>query len=69
MICLITVDQLWRSYIKKPMVLVGPSLGAAVAIDFVANHPEAVLIVHLSFSYSVHRVENFCIEHMIFFIL
>ncbi|KAF3323381.1 monoacylglycerol lipase ABHD6 isoform X1 [Carex littledalei] len=34
--------QLWRSYIKKPMVLVGPSLGAAVAIDFVANHPEAV---------------------------
>lgn len=24
------------------MLLVGPSLGAAVAIDFAANHPEAV---------------------------
>lgn len=24
------------------MVLVGPSLGAAVAIDFLTNHPEAV---------------------------
>ncbi|KAJ4762922.1 alpha/beta-Hydrolases superfamily protein [Rhynchospora pubera] len=34
--------QLWKSYIKKPMVLVGPSLGAAVAIDFVANYPDAV---------------------------
>lgn len=34
--------QLWKSYIKKPMMLVGPSLGAAVAIDFAVNHPEAV---------------------------
>ncbi|XP_072971242.1 alpha/beta hydrolase domain-containing protein VTE7-like isoform X2 [Typha angustifolia] len=34
--------KLWRSYINKPMVLVGPSLGAAVAIDFAANHPEAI---------------------------
>ncbi|KAJ8440867.1 hypothetical protein Cgig2_022723 [Carnegiea gigantea] len=34
--------QLWKSYIKKPMILVGPSLGAAVAIDFVIYHPEAV---------------------------
>ncbi|KAK8948621.1 hypothetical protein KSP39_PZI004998 [Platanthera zijinensis] len=34
--------QLWRSYIKRPMILVGPSLGAAVAIDFTVNHPEAV---------------------------
>lgn len=34
--------QFWRSYIKKPMILVGPSLGAAVAIDFAFNHPEAV---------------------------
>ncbi|KAK9114405.1 hypothetical protein Syun_021202 [Stephania yunnanensis] len=34
--------QLWKSYIKKPMVLVGPSLGAAVAIDFALNHMEAV---------------------------
>ncbi|XP_047962867.1 uncharacterized hydrolase YugF-like [Salvia hispanica] len=34
--------QFWRSYVKKPMILVGPSLGAAVAIDFAVNHPEAV---------------------------
>lgn len=26
------------------MLLVGPSLGAAVAIDFAINHPEAVSI-------------------------
>ncbi|KAI3976732.1 hypothetical protein MKX01_008590 [Papaver californicum] len=29
-------------YIRRPMILVGPSLGAAVAIDFALNHPEAV---------------------------
>ncbi|KAL6657638.1 hypothetical protein ACP70R_005418 [Stipagrostis hirtigluma subsp. patula] len=34
--------EFWKSYIKRPMVLVGPSLGAAVAIDFSVNHPEAV---------------------------
>uniref|UniRef100_A0A2P2IJT6 AB hydrolase-1 domain-containing protein n=1 Tax=Rhizophora mucronata TaxID=61149 RepID=A0A2P2IJT6_RHIMU len=34
--------QLWSSYIRRPMVLVGPSLGASVAIDFVVNYPEAV---------------------------
>ncbi|XP_031268494.1 uncharacterized protein LOC116126964 [Pistacia vera] len=34
--------QLWKSYIKRPIVLVGPSLGAAVAIDFAVNYPEAV---------------------------
>ncbi|PIA57715.1 hypothetical protein AQUCO_00600443v1, partial [Aquilegia coerulea] len=34
--------QVWKSYIKKPMILVGPSLGAAVAIDFAVNHSEAV---------------------------
>ncbi|CAM0914097.1 unnamed protein product [Alopecurus aequalis] len=34
--------QFWRSYIKRPMVLVGPSLGAAVAIDFSVHYPEAV---------------------------
>ncbi|KAI3452905.1 hypothetical protein Pfo_009568 [Paulownia fortunei] len=34
--------QFWYSYIKRPMTLVGPSLGAAVAIDFVLNYPEAV---------------------------
>ncbi|MCI13649.1 2-hydroxy-6-oxo-6-phenylhexa-24-dienoate hydrolase, partial [Trifolium medium] len=32
----------WKSYIKKPMILVGPSLGSAVAIDFAINYPEAV---------------------------
>ncbi|KAJ9549056.1 hypothetical protein OSB04_021599 [Centaurea solstitialis] len=34
--------QFWKSYIGRPMLLVGPSLGAAVAIDFAVNHPEAV---------------------------
>lgn len=34
--------QFWKSYIKRPMTLVGPSLGASVAIDFVVNYPEAV---------------------------
>ncbi|CAH9092563.1 unnamed protein product [Cuscuta epithymum] len=34
--------QLWKTHIKRPMILVGPSLGAAVAIDFTVNHPEAV---------------------------
>ncbi|GMH27575.1 hypothetical protein Nepgr_029418 [Nepenthes gracilis] len=34
--------QLWKSYIRRPMILVGPSLGAAVAIDFAVNHPETV---------------------------
>ncbi|XP_010680707.3 alpha/beta hydrolase domain-containing protein VTE7 [Beta vulgaris subsp. vulgaris] len=34
--------QFWRLYIKRPMILVGPSLGAAVAVDFAVNHPEAV---------------------------
>ncbi|KAK4426243.1 hypothetical protein Salat_1392800 [Sesamum alatum] len=34
--------QLWKSHIGRPMTLVGPSLGAAVAIDFTANFPEAV---------------------------
>ncbi|KAJ4707309.1 alpha/beta-Hydrolases superfamily protein [Melia azedarach] len=34
--------QLWKSYVKRPMILVGPSLGAAVAIDFAVNYPEAV---------------------------
>ncbi|KAF2299327.1 hypothetical protein GH714_031567 [Hevea brasiliensis] len=34
--------QLWKSYIKRPMILVGPSLGASVAMDFTVNYPEAV---------------------------
>ncbi|CAN1848091.1 Uncharacterized hydrolase YugF [Linum perenne] len=34
--------QLWKTHVKRPMVLVGPSLGASVAIDFTANYPEAV---------------------------
>ncbi|OWM64531.1 uncharacterized protein LOC116206857 [Punica granatum] len=34
--------QLWKSHIKRPVILVGPSLGAAAAIDFCVNHPEAV---------------------------
>ncbi|CAN1314082.1 Uncharacterized hydrolase YugF [Linum perenne] len=34
--------QLWKSHIRRPVILVGPSLGAAIAIDFAAHHPEAV---------------------------
>ncbi|KVH96192.1 Alpha/beta hydrolase fold-1 [Cynara cardunculus var. scolymus] len=34
--------QFWKSYIRRPMLLVGPSLGAAVAVDFAVKHPEAV---------------------------
>ncbi|CAL5369813.1 unnamed protein product [Camellia sinensis] len=34
--------QLWKTHIKRPMILVGPSLGGAVAIDFAVNYPEAV---------------------------
>ncbi|KAH7440337.1 hypothetical protein KP509_04G102800 [Ceratopteris richardii] len=34
--------EFWRSYIKRPMVLVGPSLGGAAAIDFTNAYPEAV---------------------------
>ncbi|KAL0423011.1 UNVERIFIED_CONTAM: hypothetical protein Sradi_0835900 [Sesamum radiatum] len=34
--------QLWKSHIRRPMTLVGPSLGAAVALDFTVNFPEAV---------------------------
>lgn len=37
------------------MVLVGPSLGAAVAIDFAANHPEAVIVL----SHSVYLLGSF----------
>ncbi|KAL2344630.1 hypothetical protein Fmac_005915 [Flemingia macrophylla] len=34
--------KFWKSYIKRAMILVGPSLGSAVAIDFAVNYPEAV---------------------------
>ncbi|CAN8273181.1 unnamed protein product [Cochlearia groenlandica] len=34
--------EIWKTYIKRPMILVGPSLGATVAIDFTATYPEAV---------------------------
>lgn len=34
--------EFWRSYINRPMVLVGASLGGAAAIDFTLAHPEAV---------------------------
>ncbi|KAG9446568.1 hypothetical protein H6P81_012696 [Aristolochia fimbriata] len=36
------VHLIWKSYIRRPMVLVGPSLGAAVAINFAVNHSEVV---------------------------
>ncbi|XP_048231173.1 uncharacterized protein LOC8289054 isoform X2 [Ricinus communis] len=34
--------QFWKEYIRRPMILVGPSLGASVAIDFSVNYPDAV---------------------------
>ncbi|XP_047338662.1 uncharacterized protein Mb2734-like [Impatiens glandulifera] len=34
--------ELWKTHIKKPMILVGPSLGGAIAIDFAVNYPQAV---------------------------
>ncbi|XP_021718396.1 uncharacterized protein LOC110686124 [Chenopodium quinoa] len=34
--------KFWKLYIKRPMVLVGPSLGAAIAVDFAVNYPESV---------------------------
>ncbi|KAL2663534.1 hypothetical protein AAZV13_02G104300 [Glycine max] len=34
--------QFWKSYIRRPIILVGPSLGSAVAVDFAVNYPEAV---------------------------
>uniref|UniRef100_A0A9I9E4K0 Uncharacterized protein n=1 Tax=Cucumis melo TaxID=3656 RepID=A0A9I9E4K0_CUCME len=32
----------WKSYIKRPMVTVGPSLGVVVAIDFTVNYPKVI---------------------------
>ncbi|MEB3882518.1 alpha/beta hydrolase [Lyngbya sp. CCY1209] len=32
----------WKTLIKKPMILVGASMGGAAAIDFTLTHPEAV---------------------------
>ncbi|KAH7366232.1 hypothetical protein KP509_18G069200 [Ceratopteris richardii] len=34
--------EFWKSYIRRPMVLVGASLGGAVAIDFTLAYPEVV---------------------------
>ncbi|XP_027100196.1 uncharacterized protein LOC113752887 isoform X1 [Coffea eugenioides] len=36
------LHKFWSSYINRPMTIVGPSLGAAVAIDFAVRYPEAV---------------------------
>ncbi|CAK9149741.1 unnamed protein product [Ilex paraguariensis] len=41
--CNCLLGKLWKSNIRRPMILVGPSLGAAVAIDFALNIPDAFL--------------------------
>ena len=33
---------LWKTLIQRPMILVGASMGGAVAIDFALSHPELV---------------------------
>ncbi|RDX85711.1 hypothetical protein CR513_33061, partial [Mucuna pruriens] len=38
-------QSFWKSYIKRKMILVGPSLGSAVVIDFAVNYPEAVYVL------------------------
>eukprot|EP00249_Psilotum_nudum_P008605 c21399_g1_i1 orf=98-1270(+) len=35
--------EFWRQHVKEPMVLVGPSLGGAMALDFSLAYPDAVL--------------------------
>jgi pimeloyl-ACP methyl ester carboxylesterase len=32
----------WQEHIQRPMVLVGSSLGGAIALDFALEYPEAV---------------------------
>jgi pimeloyl-ACP methyl ester carboxylesterase len=32
----------WQQHIKRPMVLVGGSLGGAIALDFALEYPQAV---------------------------
>lgn len=32
--------QFWKTLVRRPMVLVGASLGGAVAMDFALQHPE-----------------------------
>ncbi|KAL2612992.1 hypothetical protein R1flu_024684 [Riccia fluitans] len=34
--------EYWKTYIRKPVVLVGASLGGSIAIDFAVAHPDAV---------------------------
>ncbi len=44
----------WRNLIKRPVILVGASMGGATAIDFTLTHPEAVtkLVLINSVGYS-----------------
>lgn len=36
------IYEFWKTHIGRPMVVVGPSLGGAAAIDFALTHPDAV---------------------------
>eukprot|EP00252_Welwitschia_mirabilis_P009977 TRINITY_DN2297_c0_g1_i2.p1 TRINITY_DN2297_c0_g1~~TRINITY_DN2297_c0_g1_i2.p1 ORF type:complete len:343 (-),score=69.94 TRINITY_DN2297_c0_g1_i2:617-1645(-) len=55
--------KFWETYIRRPMTLVGASLGGAAAIDFAAFYPEAVstlmLIGASVYSEGNKRLDNF----------
>lgn len=44
------------------MILVGPSLGAAAAIDFTVNHPEAVSMFLLCSHLTIKSSVLICLE-------
>ncbi|CAM6098999.1 unnamed protein product [Calypogeia fissa] len=55
--------EFWKTHVKRPMVLVGASLGGSIAIDFAVTHPDAVtkliLIDAQGFSEGVGNLATF----------